>query len=554
MIKVNIDGQEITLEKPMTILAAAQRAGIKIPTLCYDKQLEPFGGCRLCLVEIERVPKLMASCTVNVTDGMVVRTQTEKVKKARKAQLEFLLINHPLDCPVCDKAGECDLQDLVAQYGAHEGRFLEGKRKHPESFRDPIIVRNMERCITCTRCVRMCDGVQGAFAITVTGRGNHSFVEPFTGGEYKCEYCGNCLTVCPVGAIMSKLHRHSYRPWYVEKEIKTICGFCAVGCTLIAQTRGKDIIRTMPKHGLGINDGILCVRGRFGYDYRSGEGRITTPLIRKDSGELEPASWETAIDYAARRLADIKERHGVASIGGIGSGRCTNEDNYMLQKLIRYVIGSNNMDSSARFAFAPAQKYLERMFGQGVTANLIPGIANADGVIVFGGDPTAINPILGVQCRIARRKGAKVIVIGAPAGLKGFVDYKLEPVVGCEEVVLRAIVKGVVDKKGLSGENAYIENKIKKLMSPDDETIERVGVAVADIAKAVDNILKMKSPVVVIGPEAVHTSSASLNLFLLGVINYVLNGRIFLLSEKANYQGLLDMGRAPDVVPGGEAY
>ena len=289
MITVTINDREIKFDKAVTILEAARSGGIKIPTLCFFEGLEKFGGCRLCLVEVEKLPRLQTACTVMVTDGMVVRTETDAIIRARKAMLEFLLINHPLDCPYCDKSGECELQDLVAQYGAEEGRFAEGKRRHPESFDDPIIVRNMERCVTCTRCVRMCDGVQRASAITVTGRGDHSFVEPFSGGRYDCEYCGNCLTVCPVGAIMSRLHRHSYRAWFVEDEIETLCGFCGVGCSMILQMRENTILRAIPRMGMGINKGLLCARGRFGYDIIESNRRLTTPLVRKN-GELKAVS------------------------------------------------------------------------------------------------------------------------------------------------------------------------------------------------------------------------------------------------------------------------
>ena len=233
MIKVTINGKEITLEKAVTVLGAAKSAGIKIPTLCYHEQLEKYGGCRLCLVEVEKMPRLQTACTLMVTDGMVVRTETEAIAGVRRSILEFLLINHPLDCPYCDKAGECELQDLVEKYGATSGRFKEEKRKVPESLDDPVLVRNMERCVVCTRCVRMCEGVQGAAAIGVISRGGHSHIEPFSGGKFDCEYCGNCVSVCPVGAMMSRLHRHSYRPWQLVSETETICPYCGVGCTFV---------------------------------------------------------------------------------------------------------------------------------------------------------------------------------------------------------------------------------------------------------------------------------------------------------------------------------
>jgi predicted molibdopterin-dependent oxidoreductase YjgC len=451
-------------------------------------------------------------------DGMVVRTETEQIRVARKAMLEFLLINHPLDCPVCDKAGECELQDLVAEYGPDAGRFTEGKRQHPESFDDPIIVRNMERCVLCTRCTRMCDDLQGAYAISVTGRGSHSFVEPFSGGKYNCEYCGNCLTVCPVGAIMSRLHRHSYRPWYVERELETVCGHCGVGCSMVLQMRENTIIRTIPRFGLGLNNGLLCVRGRFGYDFVESSERLDTPLLRKD-GELRPVSWEEALDHVAMKLKEIKDSHGAASIGAIASGRCTNEDNYMLQKMIRFVIGSNNIDSVARNFYAPAVMYLEEIFGQGITANLIPGIANSDGVFVLGGDPTRINPILGLQIRAAHRKGGRVITLGPPGGLSRFVNYRMAPGLRGQETLLSAIVGGLMEKKSLSGENPRVEELLRKLRVPTAGDLARLSVTEETLSQVVSDLAGMDTPVVVIGPEIALTPRPSKMLFLAGAIS-----------------------------------
>jgi|Deesub1362B_J571_1020462.scaffolds.fasta_scaffold00482_9 NADH-quinone oxidoreductase chain G len=549
MIKLTIDGIEVELEKPVTVLEAAKKAGIKIPTLCYFEGLPPFGGCRLCLVEVEKLPKLQTACTIMAADGMVVRTETQEIKAARRAMLEFLLINHPLDCPYCDKAGECELQDLVAKYGPEAGRFAEGKRRHPESFDDPIIVRNMERCVLCTRCIRMCEDLQGAYAISVTGRGAHSFVEPFSGGRYDCEYCGNCLTVCPVGAIMSRLHRHSYRPWFVQKESESICGYCGVGCRMVIQTRENSIIRTIPRLGLGLNKGLLCVRGRFGYDYIESPERLTTAYIRKD-GELKPASIEEALEFVARRLKEIKDSHGADSIGAVASGRCTNEDNYMLQRLFRFVIGTNNIDSLARLYYVPTIQYLERIFGQGITANLIPGIANSDGVFVAGGDPTKINPILGLQIRTCHRNGGKIIVLGPAGGLKRFVSYETIPSPLSEETILSAIVVGLSRSKELSGENKYIEEKIKATKEPSDEELAAAGSEKSRINRLVEDLSTLSNPVVVIGPELLQSPRPSKVLFLMGAIAYMIGARIFVLSDRPNYQGLMDMGCLPDTLPG----
>jgi NADH-quinone oxidoreductase chain G len=549
MISVTINGKEIKLEKAVTVLEAARSAGIKIPTLCYHEQLEKYGGCRLCLVEVEKMPRLQTACTLMVTDGMSVRTETEAIAEVRRGILEFLLINHPLDCPYCDKAGECELQDLVEKYGPAKGRYKEKKRKVTESLEDPVIVRNMERCIVCTRCVRMCEGVQGASAIDVINRGGHSHIEPFSGGRYDCEYCGNCVSVCPVGAIMSRLHRHSYRPWQVKDEIETICPYCAVGCTLVAQVRDDVILRVVPKIGSAVNNGMLCSRGRFGYEFVGSKERLTTPLIRKN-GLLEEATWEEAISLVAGKLSDIKARSGGDAIGGIASPRCTNEDNYVFQKFMRATIGTNNIDSTARTGFAGAQAFIENIFGQGSTANIISGLANSDTVLVVGGDPTTINPILGLQVRACSRKGGNILTVGKVQGLKYFKPVEVTPSLCTEEVLLEGIVAALKEKKGPSGANPELESKIKDIHTSFGDVRMKCGVDEKDLKRFVDVLSASANFALLIGKEVVQSSGASYKLLLLSAINYLANGRIYLLSERSNEQGMLDMGCAPDLLPG----
>ncbi|HET6514049.1 MAG TPA: molybdopterin-dependent oxidoreductase [Thermodesulfovibrionales bacterium] len=551
MITVTINEKKISLERPVTILEAARSAGISIPTLCHHDILEAYGGCRLCLVQVENLPRLQTACTLFVTDGMVVRTETKDVVTARRAMLEFLLINHPLDCPFCDKAGECDLQDLAMKYGPATGRFAEGKRTRPESFDDPLIVRNMERCILCSKCVRMCEDVQGASAIAITNRGTKSFVEPFSGGRYNCEYCGNCLTVCPVGAILSRLHRHDYRSWLIEKDIETVCSYCGVGCSMILQVRENSIVRTIPRIGLGLNKGLLCGRGRFGYDYVGDARRLESPLIRRD-GELRPASWSEALTHVAQRLKEIKKESGGEAIAGIASGRCTNEDIYVFQKFFRQVLGSNNLDSAAGLAYGPAQRFFEKIFGQGITANFIYGIPNSDGVFVIGGDPTSVNPVLGLQIRAASRKGVPVVTVGYAEGLKRFSRHLLIPNSSTETVLLAALVSALRDKKPLSGERPFFEKIIHEIQSVGLKDASDVsGVGQDELAEAVDTLSGMTNTSVIIGREIVQTTRGEINLLLLAALVYLLNGRIYLLSELPNEQGLLDMGCQPDMLPCG---
>jgi NADH-quinone oxidoreductase chain G len=549
MITVTINGKEIKLEKAVTVLEAARSAGIKIPTLCWHEQLEKYGGCRLCLVEVEKMPRLQTACTLMVTDGMSVRTETEAIADVRRGILEFLLINHPLDCPYCDKAGECELQDLVEKYGPTTSRFKEKKRKVPESLQDPVIVRNMERCVVCTRCVRMCEGVQGAAAISVISRGGHSHVEPFSGGKFDCEYCGNCVSVCPVGAIMSRLHRHSYRPWQLVSETETICPYCGVGCTLVVQVRDDVIKRVVPRIGIGVNNGLLCSRGRFGYEFVGNTERLTTPLIKKN-GVLEPATWEEAISLVAKRLGEIKNKDGSAAVAGIASPRCTNEDNYVFQKFMRVALGTNNIDSTARTGFAGAQAFIENIFGQGATANIIPGLSNSDAILVTGGDPTTINPILGLQIRAAARKGGNLLTIGHVKGLRFYGPSELKPSLFTEAVLLEGIVTGLKDKKTMTGANAALEAKIKEINVPAENVTKSCGVSGAALNNVIEKLAAASTPAVVIGKELVQSSGGSYKLFLLSAIAYLVNGRIYLLSERANEQGLLDMGCGPDLLPG----
>ncbi|MEW6409431.1 MAG: NADH-quinone oxidoreductase subunit NuoG [Nitrospirota bacterium] len=552
MITITINDREIRLEKQVTVLEAARKAGIKIPTFCYHEQLEPYGGCRLCLVEVERMPKLQTACTLLVTDGMVVRTESETISNVRRGILEFLLINHPLDCPYCDKAGECDLQDLVKQYGAHSGRYTERKRKVPTSFEDPILARNMERCILCTRCVRMCDGVQGASAIAVVGRGGHSRIEPFSGGRYNCEYCGNCLTVCPVGAILNRLYLHSYRPWQIDREVETICPYCGVGCSFKIQIRDNAIKRVVPQIGLGINDGLLCSKGYFGYEFISAPERLRAPLIRKNGG-LEPATWDEALSLVARRLKEIKGEYGGNAIGGIASTRCTNEENYIFQKFMRVVIGSNHIDSAARLGFAGAQRYIEDILGQGVTANTIRGVKNSDVILVIGGDPTAINPILGLQIRASFRTGGKVIVIGYAKGLKRFSSLEIRPPVYMESDIIERLLCDLFATKGLSGEKPIIEERIQGI-AESYKGIKGIGdrgaILAEEIERAKELLEKGQAISIIIGKDIVQRTDGSRSLFAIAALSYLLDARLYLTSERPNDQGVMDMGCLPDMLPG----
>lgn len=550
MITVTINGQELKLEKPVTILEAAEKLGIKIPVFCNYPGLEKYGGCRMCLVEVEKMPRLQTACTLYVTDNMVVRTESEQISKSRKSTLEFLLIHHPLDCPVCEKAGECELQDNTLRYGAAQGRFFEGKRKHHENLNDPLIARNTERCILCTRCIRMCDGVQGASALTIKSRGDHSVMEPFSEDVFDCDYCGNCITVCPVGALLSKPHRHTYRPWQMEKNIKSVCGFCGVGCSMTLQARSNKLMRTLPELGLGINNGILCSRGRFGYDYVQTGERLATPLIRKEGG-LAPASWEEAISLIADRLKDIKAKHGGKGLGGIVSARSTNEEGYLFQKLFRAGFGSNNIDSTSR-PFFSSKRFIESILGKGSTANPISEIKGSGAVIAIGGDPVHAAPVLGVQARDASMNGSKVITIGYMPGLERFKSHDLQTHPYTEGALLRAMLAEIAKSKDAPGKNSLIESKIKEISGSANSDAGNVcGIKDNSLKDAIRDITAASSVSILIGPDIAQRSDGASNLLLLSAIAYLLGAKVYLLSEKPNENGLMDAGCVPDSLPGG---
>ena len=550
MIKLTINSREIHLDKPMTVLEAARANNIMIPHFCDHPLLEKFAGCRMCLVEIEGARGLQTSCTVRASDGMVVHTETPEVIKARKAVMEFFLINHPLDCPHCDKAGECKLQDYSVMYGPEAGRFEETKFLEPESTRDPLIVRNMERCIMCTRCVRACREVQGASAISVVGRGKHSFIEPFSGSRFDCDYCGLCITVCPVGSLMSALHRHSYRPWETTSTADTICPFCGVGCSVTVQMRGNAIQRTIPKYRAGVNEGTLCARGFFGYDYAESPQRLTTPLIRK-GGKLLPATYEEALSYTYGKLMDAVRSNGPSSVAAIASARCTNEDNYMLQRFFRGALGSDNIDSIARIGLSASRGIMDSILGPGSTASPLCGIKNSGAVLVLGGDPTTQSPVLGVRIRNARDRGAEVVVIGSAPGLSAHTSVHINVHPGNEGHVLSALLSGLAGKSRPQRGNDNAERITGSLQAPSrDELAKCCDTTLVD--NAVNALSMVQGTVsIVLGRDLAAGSHGARNLALAAALSHALDALVYLCSEGPNENGALDMGCAPGILPGG---
>lgn len=408
MIEININGKTIKTTEDATILQAALSAGIYIPNLCYDRRLKPYGACRLCIVEIAGENKLLPACSTPVKDGMVINTDTPAVIKARKTVLELLLIHHPLDCPICDKAGECELQDLVFKYGASTNRFKGERRHEPERLDAPIVEYNPNRCVLCGRCVRICAEHQGVSAISFIGKGIKTKISPAFEEPLDCEFCGQCIDTCPVGALGSKSYRHSSRAWYME-EHPIICPFCGCGCTTNLSLRDGKIIRARGKEGVGINKGDLCSKGRYGFDFITSDYRLKTPLVRKD-GELKKVSWQEAINTVAKRLKEIRDKYGAFAIGAIGSQRCTLEDNFMFQRFMREVIRTDNIDSAARFGYAKAQTAFEWAFGLESLPISWDAPLKADYILVVESDITSTMPVWGLNFILAKYYGSTLVV------------------------------------------------------------------------------------------------------------------------------------------------
>ncbi|MCX7793049.1 MAG: molybdopterin-dependent oxidoreductase [Thermodesulfovibrionales bacterium] len=468
MINLKINGKEIKAREGSTILKAALDNGIYIPHMCWDRRLEPYGGCRLCIVEVEGQRRLITSCAAPVEEGMIVWTETPKVVKARKTVLELLLLYHPLDCPICDKAGECELQDLAFKYGPSQSRLKAVRMREPERLDAPIVERNTNRCVLCGKCVNLCKEHQGVGALAILNRGFKAKISPAFEETLNCEFCGQCIDACPVGALGTRSYRHRSRVWYMD-EYSIICPYCGCGCTTNISLREGRIVRARGLEGKGINDGNLCSKGRFGFDFLYSEKRLTTPLLKKD-GELKPVSWEEALGFIAKRLEIIKHSYGPSSIGAIGSQRCTVEDNFMLQKFMRDVIGTDNIDSAARFGFAKAWEAMKEVIGVEYNPVDWNRPLERDLLFVVESDITSTHPVWGLNFIQAKKRGAYLIVADSrQTKLVRHSTHWLRLRPGTGVVLLNAIANyiitnGLFDKDNASKIKGYSEwsESIKK--------------------------------------------------------------------------------------------
>ncbi len=444
LVNLTIDGKAVQAAPGTLVIDAAKTVGVEIPAFCYYEGLSLQAACRMCLVEVEKMPKLMTACTLPVAEGMVVRTETPQVAAARKYMLEFLLTNHPLDCPVCDKGGECELQDMTFRYGIGESRFTDEKAHTPEKQFSPVVFYDAPRCILCYRCVRICNEGLGVGALGVINRGVVSEIAPNKGDHLECDECGACIDICPVGALTSGIYRYKTRPWEMT-HVGTVCTHCADGCKTTLGTRNDRILRGNNRDSSGVSDGFLCIKGRYAFDFYDHPERLTTPLARKN-GKLEEVSWAEALEITARKFRENLDARG--AFGVIGSNHTTNEENYYLQKFARQVLGTNHIDHH-RTGDVVA---LFDALGEGGSAGreklaTVADLYKLKAVLILGADLALEHPLLSFQVRANYRHhrahiyavtpgsvredkySAMSIRVGAPAGSAGS-GPRWEPVSG----------------------------------------------------------------------------------------------------------------------------
>jgi NADH-quinone oxidoreductase subunit G len=446
-VNLTIDGRPVSVPKGTLIWAAARELGIEIPIYCYHPKMDPLGACRMCFVQVEKMPKPMTACTTEVTEGMVVSTTSPMVKKARAGTLEFLLINHPLDCPICDKGGECDLQDFTLRHGPGASRFDLSKRHYQKPI--PVskeILLDRERCISCQRCVRFCQDVAQENGLVMLERGFKTEVGVDPDAPFDSIFSGNVVEMCPVGALTAKSYRFIARPWEL-KRTATICGYCAVGCNVSADVRVDKLLRQYSRPNDDVDEGFLCDRGRWGLDLANSPERLRTPMIRRN-GKLEEATWDEALALVGSRLREIARRDGPDAVGGLASAHMTNEEAYLFQKLLRAGVGTNNIDHShGRF---PQTGILPWTW-----TDSIAGLEAASTIILLGTDTYTRQPIVDLRIRRAIRKGARVwVVTPDPARLDRLAAGVIRYAPGQTVAIVRALLHTVLSEGLTRGEYA----------------------------------------------------------------------------------------------------
>jgi formate dehydrogenase major subunit len=460
IVSVTIDGATVQVPAGTSIMRAAGENGCAIPKLCATDSLEPFGSCRMCLVEVDGRKGTPASCTTPVEDGMVVRTQTPKLGKLRRNVMELYISDHPLECLTCAANGDCELQDMAGVVGLRDVRYGYEGENHLGAEKDqsnPYFDFDSSKCIVCNRCVRACDQIQGTLALTIEGRGFNSKVSP--GGlnflSSECVSCGACVQACPTGTLEEKSVIELGMP---TRTVQTTCAYCGVGCTFNAELRGDELIRMVPAKTGGANEGHSCVKGRFAFGYASHKDRVLEPMIReKITDEWTKVSWDEAISYAANKFKAIQAKYGDNSIGGVTSSRCTNEEIFTVQKMIRTAFGNNNVDTCARVCHSPTGFGLSSTFGTSAGTQDFKSVNKSDVILLIGANPTDAHPVFGSRMKRRLRQGAKLIVVDPrkldlveSAHIKAQHHLQLQP--GTNVAIINAlahviVTEGLVDQE-----------------------------------------------------------------------------------------------------------
>ncbi len=559
---LTIDGTQVTVPVGITILEAAAKLGIKIPTLCWLKKVSTTGACRVCVVKIEGVDRFMTACNTPVKDGITVITTSPELESARKKTLELMLVNHPLDCPICDAAGECDLQDACYSLKVDKNSYGADLERLPIRYDWKLLESDPNRCILCEKCVKVCREVVGREAIEVVDRGDNTIIDTISGESLDCDFCGNCVNACPTGTLISKPFKFRGRPWSFDVT-KSICAFCSSGCEVEYHV-GNGRVERVTSSDDSYNKGNLCINGRFGYAAFNSPARITSPLIKDASGHMKKVSWDQALGTAAKGLKDIAGVSGGSAIAGIGSPRVTNEENYLFQKFFRGALGSNNIDSEARLGYLPAQVIQWEMLGYSGGTFGMNAIETATAVVVIGADLKGESA--GFAYRViqaATKNNAKLVLAGSRANsLNKYANTFLQCCPGSEAWLVAGLNKAVLAEGHASAENiTNLEGLKASLDAVSFESICAIsGISEAQLREAAALLCTGGRTAVIYGADIIRSNdrknavAGAVNLALLTGAVTEAGAGIYPLDEKNNTQGMLDMGVCPEYLPGYHTY
>jgi len=555
-IKLTIDDIQVEVEKGRTILEAAQSAGVRIPSLCHDPRLIPFGACRLCVVQEKGKSELIPSCFTPAKNGMEILTTSPKIIDSRRIQLQLILLNHPMTCPRCEKEGECDLQNLIYEYGVNDTQYPWDLIPFPADH-SPLLQRDANKCILCGRCVRICDEVQGVGELSFTRRGIQSIIDTDFHRPIQCEFCGQCLDTCPVGAITSNCFDTKTKSWELA-ETTTPCPYCGVGCLLTIGAKEGEIkkVFSTPEHGP--NDGNLCVRGRFGWGFIDSQERLKAPLLRAN-GSLGEVPWEEALAVVAQNLEEIKNKYGPQSIGAMISSRLANEEYFLFKKLFKEAIGTEQVALNGARGDQGLTEGLSKTLGFASSTNSIKEIRNADRLFIIGVDPAQTHPIIKNEIHLAIRKNKAQLIVLGPHDIDLSRATHLSPLSPSSillsvkpggEVSLLNAMAGIILKEGLENQRFIGQwtEGIEELRKRQDEYLSSISAEErSTVEKAVRAFAQSKRAMILIGSgswshsDSENIASACSNLALLtGHIGKEGSG-ILLLLEKCNSQGAIDM-------------